>query len=445
MASVTGYEFERIEIGGNARVHQGDSHNGNSFHISSVNTLQVFTTTDERLPLDSATKITRFRSDSDLNTRYDRSKKRQSVEHATRVDSEDSNHKNGFQISSVPPPAINHRYGYGEKPRTNAGMKQQRQRSHSLGEQDQGVYQVREKFLAPCFDEKRKGLSLCPKVSRDILECPDLGQSQSILDRTDEKHRHYFDGLIDRLCLNQYFPTVVNILRRPSQHDIYGLIKAAWSAMGHEIRSANPGIKVITQDMLATCLAIFAFLELNAPLSQSNNVVTTKTQIRKSPWLTALVVCAVARYICFPILIRSISELMVDGIILEDPFGIEWRIPMSHCEHFKMLEAILSVRLAGTTAEAFVEAGQFNLTLGKRDGQPIKKSDWSTKGRIKPRHRVVMAVYLKKSDARCTECQSQLTMSAVGHFAWYVNTQRPLVLLTLEVIPAEDSTATVLH
>lgn len=115
-------------------------------------------------------------------------------------------------------------------------------------------------------------------------------------------------------------------------------------------------------------------------------------------------------------------------IIPEDPFRIERRIPMSHCEHFKMLEALLSVRLAGTTAEAFLKVGQFNLTLGKRDGPAIRKSDWSAKGRIKPQYRVVMAVYLKKGDARCMECQSELRMSTTGQFAWYVN---PLFTFTL--------------
>ena len=173
------------------------------------------------------------------------------------------------------------------------------------------------------------------------------------------------------------------------------------------------------QDMTAVFAALLAFLKLNTGTHHTETTASVAPQGRQNmAMLGALFAFALARYLCLPAIGRALSELSGDSITLQDPFGVERRVPLTHCENFIMLKAYLKVRLSGTVAETFVDNNQFNLTMGKRNGPAVRRSDWSKMGRIKKHSRVVMAVYLRKNNAECSFCHQLMTMSVDGHFSW---------------------------
>lgn len=65
-------------------------------------------------------------------------------------------------------------------------------------------------------------------------------------------------------------------------------------------------------------------------------------------------------------MIRGLSDLTGDHILFEDASRSQRRIPLSHCHHFKTLEAFLEVHYEGRPGETLVRAGQFSLTYGSR-------------------------------------------------------------------------------
>lgn len=62
----------------------------------------------------------------------------------------------------------------------------------------------------------------------------------------------------------------------------------------------------------------------------------------------------------------------------------------------------------------FVNAGQFNLMLGSRQGLALRSSDWSTKGRIKRDSLIIMSVHMRTEDVRRTACKSELNICKTG-------------------------------
>lgn len=169
-------------------------------------------------------------------------------------------------------------------------------------------------------------------------------------------------------------------------------------------------------DLSAIVLAIMSFVACDKILAK--HVVFKREQDRGYHVLSLLFIYGIIRYFCLPQIARCISEFTGDCIIVEDACREPWRVPMSHCEHFRMLKAYLEFRHQGRPGETLVKAGQFNLMLGSRRGLAIRTSDWTKQGPIKPNSRVVMSVFITTDDARCTKCQKSLTISAMGEFHW---------------------------
>lgn len=181
--------------------------------------------------------------------------------------------------------------------------------------------------------------------------------------------------------------------------------------------STYPALNNPAQDLVCVFLAMLALLSCETSQS-TGHIVTSRNTLRKVSLIAGLVTFAIARYFCLPQLVKQLSEWSGGSLIIQDPFLHEIRVPKAHVEHFTLLEAFLRFKLGGTTAEAFVEVGQFNLTIGQRHGPAVQQSDWSTKGRINHDQRLVMSVFIKKDDAKCLECRGPLIMEDSGRFNW---------------------------
>ena len=147
-----------------------------------------------------------------------------------------------------------------------------------------------------------------------------------------------------------------------------------------------------------------------------SRVIARCQQDRLLPLLSTLLGFGIARYLYSGQIGKALTGLTGDCILFEDAFRKETPVPMSTCQDFSILKAFLEVHYRGTTGEVFAKTGRFNLMLGSRRGLVIRGSDWSSRGCIKPRQRVVMSVYLSTDTPECTKCQSELIVSANGDF-----------------------------
>jgi len=154
----------------------------------------------------------------------------------------------------------------------------------------------------------------------------------------------------------------------------------------------------------------------NVSGKEVSRVLTRCQQDQILPLLSTLLGFGIARYLYLGQIGRTLTGVSGDCIILEDAFRKERFVPLSTCEDFSILKAFLDVHYRGTTAEVFIKTGRFNMMLGSRRGLVIRDTDWSSQGRIKPRQRVVTAVYLETDVKKCIHCTSELTLTGRGEF-----------------------------
>ncbi|KAK5086735.1 hypothetical protein LTR05_003903 [Lithohypha guttulata] len=407
--------YGNTEIGGHATVQLGDKHTQNDIHLASVNTLQIFAINNE-LDLSQivdAARRKRLRDTDEHDGRCSCPAKRARKEDFLMIGN-DTTRKDYDHNMSLVPEAL---------PTAQPIDKQE------YLELDCVVSQL------PDHDGLDENIEELPYTSKQaVVLAQDLQpilsqQTKSTLQEiyhlatarvsdkqpsTDQKL--HFPKLLADFGKAMYTPLVKRVLQfhAPQQEFDVAPVKC------HDTQLTTKTASGPLHDMAAAFVAILSFLACDHNGSNDSSKALISAQNgRKIPLTGALIAFAVARYLCFPQMARAISELSGDCLVLEDAFRVEQRIPMSHCENFSLLKALLTHRLAGSTAEAFLDATQFNLALGSRSGPLIHNNDWSVKGRITKKHRVVMAVYLKKSDIKCMDCQSDLVMKDTGEFFCY--------------------------
>lgn len=392
-----GRHYGSAEIGGYATVQQGDTHTTTALNISSGNIIHISVQGNIESP-----SAARKRLRDTENPEQGRSTaKRKRLHNEKHRDGRDS----GSELDS--------------ESSLDKRVSQHRSHSRSSVTQDealkeQGVHLVNRILEASGLTEQT---SLLPHKHAEVSQVKALHQLRSSLRESNRTKRSTLLHLIDRVRQNSFFPAIAKVFPKPSAAIQDQALQEATMLPSTADLVVPALAHDSAQDLVCVFLALLAMLACSGAGHGSNNSALARSSSKVS-LIAGLITFAVARYFCIPSMMQQLSEWAGGSLVVLDPFMHELRVPKAHVEHFTLLEAFLRLKLSGTTAEAFVENGQFNLTLGQRYGRALSRADWSIKGRVKPNQRVVMSVYLKKQDANCVECQEQLVMSESGHFAW---------------------------
>lgn len=117
---------------------------------------------------------------------------------------------------------------------------------------------------------------------------------------------------------------------------------------------------------------------------------------------------------------RSLSVCSGDHVLLEDMYGCFSSVPLCVFEGPNILKGFLLDRFKNSNAELFIENGNYNISLGRRDG-PAWETDSSESGeRLIPNIRMVMAVHWQSLVQTCPDCQHQLDLFAGNYLTWSV-------------------------
>ena len=216
-----------------------------------------------------------------------------------------------------------------------------------------------------------------------------------------------------------------NIKEQPRLHDTRQYnpctkLVNARTAHHHPRHSAwKPNQLTSTRSGCNTCEFLLSCLTYrNVSSKVISKIVGRCQEDRMLPLVTWLFGLGLVRYLYLSQILRSLSGLDGDCVILEDAFQQQRRVPMSTCEHFSILKAFLEVHYQGRPGEPLVKIGQFNMTLGSRRGMAIRPSDWATKGLIRAESNVVMYIYVKTDESKCIACLPILEVTSMGKFFW---------------------------
>jgi hypothetical protein len=396
-----GHQYGSAEIGGNATVLQGDAHTSTALNISSGNTIHISVQGNIEWP---SVARKRLLLDTEAWEHDVRTVKRKRLHSRGHCEDENLSCEVGQRLSPENRPS------------------RHETRSRSSNAQDQGLREQGVHLVNQILQDSGSGeqVSLSSRENSEIHHVHALQHLRSTLCEDSQTNKGFLLTLVDQVRQNSLFPAIAKVfpnppavLQREALHEATMLSSTFDTvAPAREYGSA--------QDLVCVFLAMLAMLssrEAGHGNNNNNNSALTSPS-SKASLIAGLITFAIARYLCVPSMLRQVSEWAGGSLVIQDPFMHELRVPKAHVEHFTLLQAFLRLRLSDTTAEAFIEAGQFNLTLGQRYGRALSKTDWSVKGRIGSGQRVVMSVFLKREDAKCIECEEQLVMSESGQFAW---------------------------
>jgi len=175
-----------------------------------------------------------------------------------------------------------------------------------------------------------------------------------------------------------------------------------------------------SQQFVALFLFLVTFIACrNVPKEEISKVLARCQQDRMLPLITGVLGAGIVHCVYTTQIARSLSGLSGDCITLENAFGGKRLVSMAICEHLDILKAYLKVDYQQTAGKPFVVIAHFNLLMGSRKGVAIGSHEWASKGRIKPRSRLVTAVFILTEEPRCLKCRSPLSALMTGDFLWY--------------------------
>lgn len=391
-----GRQYGNAEIGGHASVHQGDAHTNTALNIYPGNTINISVQGNIEWP--SVARKRLLETDHPARPLCTTKRKRlQDGAYCEGRDIPNKVHPRGLLENAL-------------QDRSHAESSD----AQDAGLREQGVHLVNQILEASGSKEK---VSSSSHKHTDLHQTRAIQHLRSTLRGGAQTRRNALLNLIDQVRQNSLFPAVAKVFANPpASIRQEAFQEATVLSSSFEVVTPTRGYGS-AQDLVAVFLAMLTMLSCRQAGHGNQNVPQASSSSKVS-LIAGLVTFAFARYLCLPLMLRQISEWAGGSLIIQDPFMHELRVPKAHAEHFILLEAFLRLKLSDTTAEVFIEAGQFNLTLGQRYGRALSKTDWSVKGFVGSNSRVVMSVYLKKQDATCVECQEQLIMSESGQFAW---------------------------
>jgi len=213
--------------------------------------------------------------------------------------------------------------------------------------------------------------------------------------------------LLSPLAYVLRFPNTSNILSttnwRSSQQS------ATQELVSHQYRN--------NLEFLLLCFMLITFITgRNVSMEEFTHFLIKCSNDSFSHPVTFLLGFGVCRYLYFGSLSRTPSQVGGDYFLLEDAFGVETMVSMSLFEDISIMESFLDVHYRGSPGERLVRARRFNFMLNSRRGYVISPSELCRKRSIRSRARIVMAVYLTTTQAKCTECTLPLAATTPGEF-----------------------------
>ena len=115
----------------------------------------------------------------------------------------------------------------------------------------------------------------------------------------------------------------------------------------------------------------------------------------------------------------QLSFLTDDSIRFEDAYGETYRIPLSFCEHPRILQGYLEARYEARPEVWRIRQGQYCILYSSEYGS-IVESVWLHKWRryVRPKARLLMAMLFNNVDCRCVRCYKRLCLEADGLWRW---------------------------
>lgn len=382
-------QYGNAEIGGHATLHQGDAHTSAALNIFPGNTINISVQGN----IDCSSIARKRLLDPDDRDQGQCTAKRKRLHNENHCHDLNFSHRLEPKRSSETPYSQQERYS-------------RLPTAHDHNLRNQGIHLVNQILRASGSEEQVSPTSIGQANVHDghALNC-----LRSAFCASTQARKGVLLTLVDNLRQNSLFPAIARVFpNSPASVGREAFHEAI--TLPSDTATAPTSVYGPAEDLICVFLSMLAMFSCHeAGQGRNNNThlaLKFKPSFSQVPLIAGLITFALARYFCIPSMLRQISEWAGGSLIILDPFLHDLRVPKAHIEHFTLLEAFLRLRLSGTTAEAFVEAGQFNLTLGQRYGRAISKSDWSVKGRVKSDQRVVMSVFLKRQDARCIQCQA---------------------------------------
>ena len=409
------HRFGPAEIGGSARVHQGDKNVSNTYYICKA----VFSSAQ---PLHDYAGVSKKRSRDDQDDSSDRCACRSK---RCRVSPDDVVEQNNHLLGRTLPEnttlvpllkrPFQHTEDLDEEGRKRAKHVERQRGNHST-----------------LYDHSISQQEFEEGSHRTLIDPPPSGHNGpqdnafaafvSAANQIDTSQKGVLLIVLEKIRQVLYSPVI------PRSFFAYTTVDHATPILGSSVpEHHNRVIDTLrgnrihqpVQEMVVTCVFLLSCLTYrNVSGKDILKIVAKCQEDRMLPLLTWLFGLGLARYLYLRQISRSLSGLTGDCIILEDAFQQQRRVPMSTCEHFSILKAFLELHYQGRPGEPLVKAGQFNMTWGSRRGLAIRSSDWATKGHIQAGSNVVMSIYVRSDDAKCIECQTALTVTQMGEFFW---------------------------
>ncbi|KAK6374176.1 hypothetical protein LTR64_002283 [Lithohypha guttulata] len=110
--------------------------------------------------------------------------------------------------------------------------------------------------------------------------------------------------------------------------------------------------------------------------------------------------------------LRSLTEFSGDSFVFEDMYAREMSVPLMILQGHETLRAFLLDRYRGSNAESFVVEGNYNITIGRRDGPTFGQEYLDSPVSFRSVKRLILAVQWRQIVRRCPDCNHELKIYA---------------------------------
>jgi hypothetical protein len=99
-------------------------------------------------------------------------------------------------------------------------------------------------------------------------------------------------------------------------------------------------------------------------------------------------------------------------------FGSRSSIPLEILEGPDTLQGYLMDRYGTSIAGIFIQHGDYNITIGRRDNLTIEGGNVKDSDRLLPNTCLIMAIYWREEVRSCPDCDEKLSLSVGNWISW---------------------------